>query len=626
MASKTNGGFRIIKRLKKPTKNNRELAKNLILYAAVFLIFLSILATFYPTPGNVEEKPFSEILTLYKEGQIQKIEVEADNLSLTLKDGKQIKSRKESGSSLTEALQRSGLDPSAVEIKVKDAVGPGKWLDILFSVLPVVLLIGFFLMMMRQARGASDSIFSFGKSKAKLFSKDKPNVTFADVAGVEEAKKELSEIVEFLKEPDKFRKLGARTPKGVLLLGPPGVGKTLMARALAGEAGVPFFSMAGSEFMEMLVGVGASRVRDLFETAKKNAPAIIFIDEIESIGRHRGSGMMGGHDEREQTLNQILTEMDGFEPNTSVLVVAATNRPNLLDPALTRPGRFDRQVRLDLPDIEGRKEILKIHMRGKPVAPAVDLGKLSKRTVGFSGADLENMLNEAAILAARADKKEIDAVDLEEAATKVKLGPEKKRLQSDEDKKMTAYHEAGHALTSALQPNMDPVHRISIVSRGLALGFTMIPPSQDRYNETKTRFLEQITTMLGGRAAEEIVFNEMTAGAGSDIENASRLARAMVADYGMSNLGPISFAQDEDDRFIFSAQGEYGNVSQEMSKHIDNEVKRIIDESFAKAKKLLLENRPKLDAVVVALLEKETLDGEEFLEIIGKVSDVLVEA
>jgi cell division protease FtsH len=538
-----------------------------------------------------------------------------------LNDGKEVKSRKETGSSLVEALQRANVDPSNLNITVRDDTGSSKWFEALVNVLPILLMVGFFLLIMRQARGASDSMFSFGKSRAKLFSKDKPNVTFADVAGVEEAKRELSEIVDFLKEPEKFRKLGARTPKGVLLLGPAGVGKTLLARALAGEAGVPFFSMAGSEFMEMLVGVGASRVRDLFDTAKRNAPAIIFIDEIESIGRHRGMGMMGGHDEREQTLNQILVEMDGFEPNTSVLVVAATNRPNLLDPALVRPGRFDRQVRLDLPDIEGRQAILKIHMRGKPVSEAVDLKKLSKRTVGFSGADLENMLNEAAILAARAGKKEIDPVDLEEAATKVKLGPEKKRLQSEEDKKMTAYHEAGHALVSSLLPNMDPVHRISIVSRGLALGFTMIPPAQDRYNETKTRLLEQIATMLGGRAAEELVFNEMTAGAGNDIENASRVARAMVTEYGMSEIGPMSFNLDEDTRYLVSAAGESNSLSEEMAKRIDLEVKRIIDEALGRAKSILLQNRDRLDAVVLALIEKETLESEEFERIIGKSSD-----
>jgi len=622
MANRNNGSLKIkfVKKIRKPG-NNREMVKSVILYGAILLIFASIFFTFAVPSKNVDEVSFSQVLTEIKDGKVKKIEVSGDLVDVFLNDGKEVKSRKETGSSLVEALQRANVDPSNLNITVRDDTGSSKWFEALVNILPILLMVGFFLLIMRQARGASDSMFSFGKSRAKLFSKDKPNVTFADVAGVEEAKRELSEIVDFLKEPEKFRKLGARTPKGVLLLGPAGVGKTLLARALAGEAGVPFFSMAGSEFMEMLVGVGASRVRDLFDTAKRNAPAIIFIDEIESIGRHRGMGMMGGHDEREQTLNQILVEMDGFEPNTSVLVVAATNRPNLLDPALVRPGRFDRQVRLDLPDIEGRQAILKIHMRGKPVSEAVDLKKLSKRTVGFSGADLENMLNEAAILAARAGKKEIDPVDLEEAATKVKLGPEKKRLQSEEDKKMTAYHEAGHALVSSLLPNMDPVHRISIVSRGLALGFTMIPPAQDRYNETKTRLLEQIATMLGGRAAEELVFNEMTAGAGNDIENASRVARAMVTEYGMSEIGPMSFNLDEDTRYLVSAAGESNSLSEEMAKRIDLEVKRIIDEALGRAKSILLQNRDRLDAVVLALIEKETLESEEFERIIGKSSD-----
>ncbi|MCL5003988.1 MAG: ATP-dependent zinc metalloprotease FtsH [Patescibacteria group bacterium] len=611
-------GFKMMRRVKRPQGYNRDLIKNLILYGAVFLILISIIFTFAAPPNPTPSEPLSQVFSQAQKGEVKKISVNGNNLEVTLNSGQTYTSRKEDGSSLVDELQKAGISPAGLNIEIKDDTTSSRWFDILGSLLPIVLMIGFFLLLMRQARGASDSIFSFGKSRAKLFSKDKPEVTFANVAGVDEAKRELSEVVEFLKEPEKFRRLGARTPKGVLLLGPAGVGKTLLARALAGEAGVPFFSMAGSEFMEMLVGVGASRVRDLFETAKKNAPAIIFIDEIESIGRQRGMGMMGGHDEREQTLNQILVEMDGFEPNTSVVVIAATNRPNLLDPALVRPGRFDRQIRIDLPDIEGRKDILKIHMKGKPVNSVVDLNKLAKRTVGFSGADLENMLNEAAILAARAGKKEIDAGDLEEAATKVKLGPEKRRLQSDEDKKMTAYHEAGHALVSSLLPHMDPVHRISIVSRGLALGFTMIPPSQDRYNETKTRFLEQIAVMLGGRAAEEIVFNEMTAGAGSDIENASRVARAMVMEYGMSELGPISFNFDDDTRYLLAMGGEGQGYSEEMAKRIDLEVKKILDEAFVTAKKLLAENRDKLDAIVKALLEKETLEADEFERLINK--------
>lgn len=601
-------------------KNNRSrgLFKSLLLYFLVAGFFVLVFYTFSAPAHETIPVSLSEAIQLIKEGKAEKVEVTGDNLSLTGKDGKEYLSRKESASSFLEILQKENVETGSLPITVKDDSLPGSLAEIIFNILPVVLMIAFFLIIMRQARGASDSIFSFGKSRAKLFNQDHPKVSFADVAGVDEAKKELSEIVEFLREPEKFRRLGARTPKGVLLVGPSGVGKTLLARALAGEANVPFFSMAGSEFMEMLVGVGASRVRDLFELAKKSAPAIIFIDEVESIGRRRGMGFTGGHDEREQTLNQILVEMDGFEPNTSVVVVAATNRPDLLDTALVRPGRFDRQVRLDLPDIEGRKAILQIHMRGKPVVGNVNWEKLSKRTVGFSGADIENMLNEAAILAARANKNEVDEIDLEEAATRVKLGPEKRRLQSEEEKSMTAYHEAGHALVSALQPHMDPVHRISIVSRGLALGFTMIPPAQDRYNETKTRFLEQITTMLGGRASEELVFDEFTAGAGNDIENATRVARAMVAEYGMSQLGPMAFAYQDEDRLLLSSLGESSGYSEEMSKRIDLEVKRIIDECHEKAKQIIGQNREKLDLVVKSLLEKETLDGEEFERIIGK--------
>ena len=604
---------------KKIIKKNKssEVFKSLLLYFLIASFFILIFYTFGNSAKTTTSVPISETVAIIKNGKADKVEVLGNNITVYGKDGKEYVSRKEDSSSFLDILQKSGVDTGSVPLTIKDNSLPGSVTEIVFSVLPVILMIVFFFLIMRQARGASDSIFSFGKSRAKLFSKDNPKISFADVAGVDEAKKELSEIVEFLKEPEKFRKLGARTPKGVLLMGPAGVGKTLLARALAGEANVPFFSMAGSEFMEMLVGVGASRVRDLFETAKKNAPSIIFIDEIESIGRRRGGGFAGGHDEREQTLNQILVEMDGFEPNTSVVVVAATNRPDLLDTALVRPGRFDRQVRLDLPDIEGRKAIIKIHMKGKPVAPHVDIDRLAKRTVGFSGADIENMLNEAAILAARLGKTEIEAGDFEEAATRVKLGPEKKRLQSDEEKKMTAYHEGGHALVSAMQPHMDPVHRISIVSRGLALGFTMIPPARDRYNETRTRFLEQITTMLGGRAAEAVVLDEFTAGAGNDIENATRVARAMVAEYGMSELGPMAFAYQDDDKMMLSMMGEQNNYSEEMARRIDLEVKKIIDDAYERAKKIITANRDKLDNIVKALLEKETLEGEEFERIIS---------
>jgi cell division protease FtsH len=484
--------------------------------------------------------------------------------------------------------------------------------------LPLLVMGGLFYYFMRaQSKGAND-IFSFGRSRAKIFAKGKQDTTFADVAGVDEAKKELEELVDFLKFPAKYRKMGARTPKGALLVGPAGVGKTLLAKAVAGEAGVPFFSMAGSEFMEMLVGVGASRVRDLFGQAKASAPSIIFIDEIDAIGRQRGRGMMGGHDEREQTLNQILVEMDGFTPNDNVVVLAATNRGDLLDPALLRPGRFDRRVMLDMPDKEGRQSILKIHARGKKFGKGIDWAKVADRTVGFSGADLENMLNEAAIGAARNDKPEITMVDIEESATKVKLGPAKKRLQSDLDKKITAYHEAGHGIVTHFLKYTDPVHRISIVARGMSLGHTLIPPAADRTHETRSRLLEQITAMLGGRAAEEVVFKEMTSGASNDIAQATKVAKAMVIEFGMSDLGPINLGAD-------SGMGDFGQMewyegptnSQAFMEKIDKEVKKILDNCYKQAEKLVREKRKLLDKVSDALIKKETLDREDFEKIVG---------
>ncbi|MFC1646863.1 ATP-dependent zinc metalloprotease FtsH, partial [Patescibacteria group bacterium] len=462
-----------------------------------------------------------------------------------------------------------------------------------------------------------DSIFSFGQSKARMFNKNLPKVTFADVAGVDEAKKELEEVVDFLKNPAKYKALGARTPKGAILVGPAGTGKTLLAKAVAGEAKVPFYSIAGSEFMEMLVGVGAARVRDLFANAKKSAPSIIFIDEIDAIGRMRSVGTMGGHDEREQTLNQILVEMDGFEPNTAVMVIAATNRGDLLDSALLRPGRFDRRVVLDLPDMEGRDAILKIHARGKPFAKTVKWDKVAKRTVGFSGADVENMLNEAAILAARASKTEIDMKDLEEAATKVKLGPEKKRLQTDEDRKMTAYHEAGHAVVTYHSLNMDAVHRISIVSRGMALGYTLTPPEKDRLHETKSHLIDQIASMMGGRAAEKLIFDEMTSGASNDIGQATRIAKYMVMQFGMSDLGPINFGPHTDVTEWGKAYVEQPQISPDMQSAIDNEVKKLLDTGYEKALSILKKQRKNLDQVADELIKKETIESEEFEKIMG---------
>ncbi len=475
----------------------------------------------------------------------------------------------------------------------------------------------FFLFIFRQARGAQDNIFSFGQSKARIWNKDLPKVTFSDVAGVDEAKKELEEVVDFLKNPAKYKALGARTPKGVILVGPSGTGKTLLAKAMAGEAKTAFYSIAGSEFMEMLVGVGAARVRDLFAQAKKSAPAIIFIDEIDAIGRMRSVGIMGGHDEREQTLNQILVEMDGFEPNTAVLIVAATNRGDLLDPALLRPGRFDRRVVLDLPDMEGRKAILSIHAKGKPFAGAVDWDKVAKRTVGFSGADLENMLNESAIHAARRGKKDIDMKDIEEAATKVKLGPEKKRLQSDLDRKMTAYHEAGHAVVNYYSPHLDPVHRISIVSRGMALGFTMAPPEKDRLHETKSRLLEEIAMTMGGRAAEQVIFQEMTSGAANDLDQATRIARYMVMEFGMSDLGPINFGPQMDITEWGKSFMQENAASQETQAAIDREIKKILETAYAQAVVMVKKHRKDLDRIAAELVRKETIEGDEFEQLMG---------
>ncbi|MBI3485494.1 ATP-dependent zinc metalloprotease FtsH [Candidatus Daviesbacteria bacterium] len=568
-----------------------------------------------------QEVPLSQIVTDVKDAKISKLSLEGDKVIATYKDQgstpKVVESRKEPGESIYQVLKNSDIDPKTVSIEVKDISFQQAWLSILGTILPIVVMVIFFFLIFRQAREGAQGIFSFGQSRARMFNKDSPQVKFNDVAGVGEAKRELSEIVEFLKTPEKFKALGARIPKGVLLIGPAGVGKTLLARAVAGEANVPFFSIAGSEFMEMLVGVGAARVRDMFATAKKNAPAIIFIDEIESIGRQRGMGISGGHDEREQTLNQILVEMDGFTPNDHVIVIGATNRPDLLDQALIRPGRFDRRVVLGMPDIEERKAIISIHMKGKPFTKEVSIEKLARRTVGFSGADLANVLNEAAILAAREGKTAIDGKDLEEAATKEKLGPQRKRMQSDYDRKLSAYHEAGHAIVGHFLKHIDPVHRISIVSRGMSGGHTMFPPTEDRSNETKTRLVEQITAALGGQAAEEIVFKDISTGASSDIEVATNLARAMVTEYGMSGLGPINLHPKS--MFGIWGRGEdSADISPELRNAVDREVKKLLDNGFREALSLIRKHRSGLDKVAKELLDKETLDGDEFEAIAGK--------
>ncbi|MGW0824340.1 ATP-dependent zinc metalloprotease FtsH [Streptomyces sp. NPDC002845] len=503
-------------------------------------------------------------------------------------------------------------------------VSPSKqnpFVGILLSLLPFVLIVVVFLFLMNQMQGGGSRVMNFGKSKAKLITKDTPKTTFADVAGSDEAVEELHEIKEFLQEPAKFQAVGAKIPKGVLLYGPPGTGKTLLARAVAGEAGVPFYSISGSDFVEMFVGVGASRVRDLFEQAKANAPAIVFVDEIDAVGRHRGAGLGGGHDEREQTLNQLLVEMDGFDVKGGVILIAATNRPDILDPALLRPGRFDRQIAVDRPDMQGRLEILKVHQKGKPVAPDVDLAAVARRTPGFTGADLNNVLNEAALLTARSDKKLVDNQMLDEAIDRVVAGPQKRtRIMSDKEKKITAYHEGGHALVAAASPNSDPVHKITILSRGRALGYTMVLPDEDKYSTTRNEMLDQLAYMLGGRAAEELVFHDPTTGAANDIEKATATARAMVTQYGMTErLGAIKFGGDNTEPFLGREMAHQRDYSEEVAALVDEEVKRLVENAHNEAWEILVENRDVLDNLVLALLEKETLGKEEIAEIFAPI-------
>ncbi len=605
-------------------KFNFNLKRALIWILIIFLFLPGIVGLFAGATGAVKHLTLSEAIGEIKEGKIETVKVTGDEVMLLYKgalgaDGNPIMgvSRKEGNSSFYETLQRADIDEKTVKVEIVSQLLSNAIWNILSLVLPILGFGLLMLIMTRRQGGGGMDMFGMGKSRAKLFAKGKQNIKFADVAGVDEAKKELEEVVDFLKSPKKYKDLGARTPKGVLLTGPSGVGKTLLARAVAGEAGVPFFSMAGSEFMEMLVGVGASRVRDLFDTAKKASPAIIFIDEVDAIGRTRGvGGGMGGHDEREQTLNQILVEMDGFTQSDNVIVIAATNRPDVLDPALVRPGRFDRRVNLDLPDIAGRKAIVDIHRKGKPFVAEINWDKVAIRTVGFSGADLENMLNEAAILAARSNRKEIIMKDIEEAALKVKMGPEKKRLQSNRERKMTAYHEAGHALVGHLLPGTDPIHRVSIVSRGMALGFTMSRPKTDKYQQTEKELLDEIAMMLGGRAAERLVFDELTAGASSDIERATMIARKMVVDFGMSELGPVSLGQMSEMNSWGFTYGDSIRLSEKMQSAVDEQINKIISNGYKVAETTLKANLKLLDKIVVQLVKVETLEQEEFEEIV----------
>ncbi|HEV2756896.1 MAG TPA: ATP-dependent zinc metalloprotease FtsH [Actinomycetota bacterium] len=495
------------------------------------------------------------------------------------------------------------------------------FLSVLFQFLPILIIVGFLFLLMQQMQGGGNRVMSFGKSKARLVTKDQPKITFSDVAGLDEAVEELQEIKEYLAAPQKFQAMGAKIPKGVLLFGPPGTGKTLLARAVAGEAGVPFFSISGSDFVEMFVGVGASRVRDLFEQAKANSPSIVFMDEIDAVGRHRGAGLGGGHDEREQTLNQLLVEMDGFDIKGGVILIAATNRPDILDPALLRPGRFDRQIVVDRPDLNGRIGILKVHTRGKPLSKEIDVEVLARRTPGFTGADLANVVNEAALLAARFSRSEIGMHELEEAIDRVLAGPERRsRVINEKEKKVIAYHEAGHALVSHALPNADPVHKVSIVSRGRALGYTLTLPTEDRFLVTRSELIDELAMLLGGRVAEEIVFDEPTTGAQDDIQRCTRIAKSMVTEYGMSELGPLALGQTESQPFLGRDFGHVQDYSNDVAAKIDEEVRRLVEEAHDEAHEILTKYRDKLDLMVERLLEKESLEKEEVAEILAEVA------
>ncbi|GAB4568619.1 MAG: ATP-dependent zinc metalloprotease FtsH [Anaerolineae bacterium] len=599
-----------------------RVVRNGLIYLILFVALTAFLFTsFARGRDSALTIPLDRLAQQINEGTVAKIVVSGDEVQITYHEGtspiSEAVARKEPDASLLETLTNLGASPEALaEVELRFAP-PSRWENwgaILGTLLPLILVGAFFFFLLRQAQGAGNQAFAFGKSRARMFTGDKPTVTFDDVAGADEAKQELQEVVEFLKEPQKFASLGARIPKGVLLVGPPGTGKTLMAKAVSGEAGVPFFSISGSEFVEMFVGVGASRVRDLFDQAKRNSPCIVFVDEIDAVGRHRGAGLGGSHDAREQTLNQILVEMDGFDTDTNVIVMAATNRPDILDPALLRPGRFDRQVVMDRPDMKGREAILKVHVRGKPLAPDVDLSVLARQTPGFVGADLENLVNEAAILAARRNKRAISMAEFEEAIERVIAGPERRsRLISDEEKRIIAYHEAGHALVMKMLPHADMVHKISIVSRGMALGYTMPLPEEDRVLNSRNKYKDELAGLLGGRVAEEIVFGDVTTGAANDLERVTKLARKMVTAYGMSEkLGPLQFGQKDELVFLGREIGEQRNYSEEVAELIDEEVQRLVMEAYERARNILTTYRDKLTEIAERLIQEETLDAATF--------------
>jgi cell division protease FtsH len=599
--------------------NLNRMFRGPIAYLLLILVVVFLFFRFVAAPSPVQEVGLSEVVTKVNNGQVANATLKDQDQKIlgTFKDGKKFESSyaEQQGKELFDLLQKQEV-PSKI-----DPRGQSVLISILVQLLPFALILLLFFFLMQQMQGGGNRVMSFGKSKARLVTKDQPKITFADVAGVDEAVEELQEIKEFLENPAKFQAMGAKIPKGVLLFGPPGTGKTLLARAVAGEAGVPFFSISGSDFVEMFVGVGASRVRDLFEQAKANAPAIVFVDEIDAVGRQRGAGLGGGHDEREQTLNQLLVEMDGFDVKSGVILIAATNRPDILDPALLRPGRFDRQITVDRPDLRGRLDILKVHARGKPMAPDIELEVLARRTPGFTGADLANVINEAALLSARHTRKEIHADELEEAIDRVIAGPERKtRVISDKEKRMIAYHESGHAIVGHALPNADPVHKVSIISRGRALGWTLALPVEDKFLVTRSEMIDELAMLLGGRVAEELVFLDPTTGASNDIERATGLARKMVCEYGMSDrLGSLVLGTKQENVFLGRDFGHQQDYSEQVAFEIDKEIRRLIDEAHVEAEQILTTYRDVADAMVEKLMEKETIGKEELAAVLAPV-------
>ena len=587
--------------------------KNVLFYLLIIMVIIWMFDFYNEKGTKPADISYTSFLQHVQQEEIKQVKIVDNVISGKLKDGQEFSTVAPNDGKLVEKLEAKNVD-----IKAELPPQPPWWMSILSSLLPMLIIVGLWFMMMNQSGAGGGKVMNFGKSRARRYDEDKVKITFKDVAGAEEAKQELEEVVEFLKSPQKYNDLGAKIPKGVLLYGPPGTGKTLLAKAVAGEAGVPFFSISGSDFVEMFVGVGASRVRDLFDNAKKSAPCIVFIDEIDAVGRQRGAGLGGGHDEREQTLNQLLVEMDGFSANEGIIMIAATNRPDILDPALLRPGRFDRQIVVDRPDIKGRTEILKVHVKGKPVGQDVSLDVIAQRTPGFTGADLSNLVNEAALLTARRDKKVINMAEMEEAAERVIMGPERKsRVISDKEKRLTAYHEGGHTIVGMLLDNTDPVHKVTIIPRGRAGGYTLSLPKEDKYYATRSEMLDELKVLLGGRVAEALVLKEISSGASNDLQRATQLARQMICEYGMSdNIGPVTFGHRQDQVFLGRDIARDKDYSEEVAAEIDKEVRAFIEDAYAATEKLLSDNLDKLHVIAKALMERETLEEEEINQLV----------